>query len=197
MDDAPGWDMPVVVGGSTGRAYELRERVSDLRRDQRFRQVYPHGDGTSRFLDPVYARPGATLTWSRLHSADNVAPVRDSRDAILDSMASKDRDHQEVVEAQMQPKQRSVALPPALASLRRSLTTALTQLWPWGRGPQAQKDSAATCPAQLDGDGEDSGRQLALTHTELVKVRPDGACAVYVSKDDVLQACRRSAVLRH
>ena len=62
-------------------------------------------------------------------------------------------------------------LPPTrLAVLRQSLATPITQLWPWGLGPQAGPDSAATCPAHLSGDGWD-GRQLALAHTELFKVR--------------------------
>ena len=168
-DATPAWDAPVMVGGGTGRSYELLERVSDLRRDQRFRQIYPRTGATGGAIEPPLPIAHIALGRSIRQAAGTFLSKPDGGDALVDSMGSAESERQG--DGRAQPERRILASPPALATLRRSLATALTQLWPWGRGPQACQDSTETCPAHLIGGGAGGSRQVALAHTELVKVR--------------------------
>ena len=150
-----------MVGGGTGRAYELLERVSELPRDQRFRQIYPATGAAGSALPNSRPGDGSGLSLDRVHEAvHRKADGGQVAEAHRGGRISRQR-----------PEERGTPTPSAqLRALRRSLATALTQLWPWGRGPQAPPDSAATCPAHLDG-GEWERRRLAPAHTELAKVR--------------------------
>ena len=169
-DSAAPWQRaPVVVGGRTGRAYELLERVSELPRDQRFRQIYRRStSAVGGMSSPLHATYGDGTLSDRLTQAAGIAGDGESRSSALAGSLLPTDAHRSGGAREF----RGITPPPLtrLAVLRLSVATAITQLWPWGRGPQTSPGSAATCPADLHGDGR-AGRQIALVHTELLQVR--------------------------
>ena len=167
IDSAAAWRTPVVVGGRTGRAYELIERVSYLPRDQRFRQIYPRSDAVGGRLPSIVSEGGA-LPKTAQETA--LLSERGGRQSGAAASGVLPADSHGSTESEPWQAARSIAPPPTrLTVLRQSLATALTQLWPWGRGPQEALNPAATCPAHLDGGAWET-RQLAPAHSELVKV---------------------------
>ncbi len=180
LASAATWRAPVVVGGRTGQAYELLERVSELPRDQRFRQIYPRSTSAAgsilssrRTAEGLCALPGRILAAAGTIDDSDPQSSTSAKGSLPTLTHRGGSGSQQIREAH------GVTPPPPtrLAVLRQSLATAITQLWPWGRGPQAAPDSAATCPAHLHGDGWE-GRQLARAHAELYKVWVLCACKV-------------------
>jgi len=178
VESASTWRAPVVGGGRTGRAYELLERVSELPRDQRFRQIYPRSASSIGGISSLlHATQGVTALPDRVLQAAEFGGDNDPQSSAAAETSLPSITYSDGSRSQRRRQVHGITPPPPtrLAVLRQSLTTAITQLWPWGRGPQAAPDSAGTCPAHLHGDGWE-GRQLALAHTELYKVWALCAC---------------------
>ena len=166
------WRAPVVVGGRTGRAYELLERVSELPRDQRFRQIYLRSTkAVGGIPASLHAGKGVRTLPDRVHQAGEVEGESDPESSASAEHSLPAPTQRDGSRSQRYREEHGMTPPPPtrLAVLRQSLATAITQLWPWGRGPQAGPDSTGTCPAHLSNDWE--GRQLAIAQMELVRVR--------------------------